>query len=148
MFGSVVDRFFFPIGKFRISKAKAIRIIPETETISADSFGRIIQLKIAPATGIRNFQTLSSETLTSGRRKSVFQMEIEAADKKLSHASATKYSGGKDCLGNPSNGSEMKIMTNPPIKSDDEVKIIGEMECRLRAITTFEIPDDMLLSIK
>ena len=63
-FGSVIDRFFFPIGKFKISKAKAIRIIPEIDTISADSFGRTIQLRIAPATGIKNFQILSSETLS------------------------------------------------------------------------------------
>ena len=134
------------MGKFRINKERAISIIPKTETTSADSFGRIIQLRTAPATGIKNFQILSSETLTPGRRNNVFQMEMAAADKKLSQASETKYSGGNDHSENPSMGIEIKNIASPPIKRDDEVKINGEIVCRLRAITTLVIPEVKLFS--
>ena len=73
-------------------------------------------------------------------------MEIAAADKKLSQASDTKYSGGKDCSDSPSTGIEIKNITSPPIKRDDEVKINGEIVCRLRAIITLVIPEVKLFS--
>jgi len=122
--------------------------IPETETISGDSFGRIIQLSTAPETGIKNFQILSSETFTVGRRSNVFQIEIAAAERKLSQANATKYSGGKTLSGIPSSGSETAKSTNPPINKEAEVRTKGEMVWRFRAITTFEIPETKLLRIR
>ncbi len=83
------------LGTFRINKEDAINIIPETETTSGDSSGRINQLRIAPETGIKNFQMLSSDTFTLGRPSKVFQIVIAAADKKLNQPKATKYSRGK-----------------------------------------------------
>jgi len=74
----------FRFGIFKMIRERPINIIPETETASGDSSGRIIQLKTAPDTGIRNFQILSSDTFIFGRRSKVFQMVIAAADKKLS----------------------------------------------------------------
>ena len=120
--------------------------IPETEITSGDSLGSMIQLKNAPETGIRNFQIFSSETLTDGRRSSVFQIEIAAADKKLSQARATKYSGGKTFLGNPSKGKEITRRNKPPKNNEDEVKTKGEILCFLRATTTLVIPETRLFS--
>lgn len=74
-----------------------MKTMPETEIKSGDSSGRIIQLRKAPETGIKNFHILSSETLTAGLRSKVFQIVMAAADKKLNQVSAIKYSAGKLC---------------------------------------------------
>ena len=66
----------------------AITIIPMIDGASGFSFSRIIQLNIAPETGIRNFHTLRNDTLTPGRFSRVNQMEMAAADKKLSQPNA------------------------------------------------------------
>lgn len=138
--------FFAGFDKLRINKEDAIKTIPEMETQSGDSSGRIIQLKIAPETGIRNFHILSSDTFTVGLRSNVFQMVMAAADKKLNQARAIKYSAGKSRVGNPSIGKEMSVRNAPPIKSDADVKTIGEILCFFLATTTFVIPDAKLLS--
>lgn len=55
---------------------------------SGFSLSKIIQLKIAPETGIRNFHIFKTETFTPGRFSKTYQMEMAAADKKLSQANA------------------------------------------------------------
>lgn len=69
--------------------------IPISDGASGFSSAISNQLKAAPETGIRNFQTLRRETFTPGRFKIVFQMVNAAADKKLSQANAYQYFGGK-----------------------------------------------------
>ena len=64
-----------------ISKAEAINAIPEMEEIFGDSSGRINQLKIAPETGIKNFQVFRIETFTPGLRSKPNQIEKAAAEK-------------------------------------------------------------------
>lgn len=74
--------------RFRVINETAIINIPTFEGKSGFLFSRIIQLKIAPKTGMRNFQTFKTDTFTPGRRNNTNQMEIVAADKKLSQLSA------------------------------------------------------------
>ena len=134
--------------RFSRISANPIKSKPEIVTQSGVSFGKIAQPKIAPETGIRNFQKLSSDTLTPGLRSKVVQIVIAAADKKLSQPRATKYSPGKGFWGMPSNGIEIRIKPAPPTMSDDEVRIMGDTEQFLRAMTTFVIPEVILFSIK
>lgn len=61
-------------------------LIPATATALIFSSGRIIKARIAPITGIKNFQKLRSDTFTSGRFKRVNHIEIAVADKKLNQA--------------------------------------------------------------
>ena len=68
-------------------RAKAVIQIPATEMVSGDSVGISIQLKIAPKTGIINFQIFRSETFTPSRCKSENQMERAVADNKLNQPS-------------------------------------------------------------
>ena len=58
--------------------------IPATEKISGDSLGTSIQLRIAPKTGIINFQMFRSETLIFFRCNSENQIDKAVADNKLS----------------------------------------------------------------
>lgn len=139
---------FLKYDELRISNEQAINIIPETEIQSGDSLGSMIQLRIAPETGIRNFQTFNSETLTDRRRSSVFQIETAAADKKLSQPSAKKYSGANAFFGKPSIGIEIPIINKPPINSEEDVKTIGEILCLFRAMTTLVAPETKLFRSK
>lgn len=81
---------FFGFEKLRISSEDAIIIMPIIEIRSGCSFSISIQLKIAPETGIKNFQMLRIDTFTFGRFSKANQIEIAAADKKLNHPSAAK----------------------------------------------------------
>lgn len=66
----------------------AIIAIPVIEIISGDSSGSIIQLKMAPNTGIINFQTFNSDTLIPGRLSKINHKVNETADNILSHPNA------------------------------------------------------------
>lgn len=50
-----------------------------------DSLESIVQLNIAPETGIKNFHRLISETFTSGLCNTVNHKEKAAADRKDNH---------------------------------------------------------------
>ena len=58
-------------------------IIPDTEMTPGDSPGKMSQLSMAPATGIRNFQKFNVETLTPGLISNMVQIEMATADNKL-----------------------------------------------------------------
>ena len=64
---------------------KAIITIPRIEVKSGLSLLKIIQLKIAPKTGIRNFQKFNIETFMPGRFSNENQIIIAASDKKLNY---------------------------------------------------------------
>lgn len=73
--------FYFPDMNLarKMNKARTIIEIPITEYRSGDSSGRSIQLNTTPVTGTTNFQTFSSDTLTSGRFKRVYHIEKATA---------------------------------------------------------------------
>ncbi len=102
--------------------------MPIIDIKSGCSSSSISQLKIAPDTGIRNFQTFRIDTLTPGRLSKTNHIEIAAADKKLSHASAAKYSGGNGPVVIPSTGTETIINIKPPVMRVDELIVRGESE--------------------
>ncbi len=122
--------------------------IPETETQSGVSPGIRIQLRMAPATGMRNFHMLSSETFTPGLCKSVYQMAKAAADKKLSHARETNYSGATAFNPYPSRGIEIKMSPAPPKNKEEELSTTGEICCPCFDISTFAHPEKKLLANK
>ncbi len=109
------------------NREEAITTIPEMDTHSGDSSGIISQLKIAPETGIKNFQVLSSDTFTPGRCKSVNQMAKAAADKKLNQLKATKYVTGGFRSENPSVGIDIRINASPPKNKVEELNTIGDI---------------------
>ena len=53
--------------------------------LSGFSSGINTQLSQAPRTGIRNFHMFNPDTFTPGLDSKVYQMEMAAADRKLSH---------------------------------------------------------------
>ncbi len=59
--------------------------IPVTAMNSGLSSGRMIQLSMAPNTGIRNFHTFRTETLMPGRLSRTNHILNAVADMKLSH---------------------------------------------------------------
>ena len=69
------------------NKENAITPIPTIDIKSGFSSVKIIQLKNAPDTGIKNFQIFRIETFTPGRFNNEYQIVIAAADNKLNHAS-------------------------------------------------------------
>lgn len=49
------------------------------------SLGSMVQLSIAPKTGIINFHMFRSDTFTLGRLSRVYQIDIAPAERKLNH---------------------------------------------------------------
>ena len=70
---------------FNNNKDKAIMSIPIIEIKSGFSFGIMSQPKIAPNTGIINFQTFKSDTFTPGLFSKTNHKVIAVAERKLSH---------------------------------------------------------------
>lgn len=58
------------------------------------SLGSSSQLSTAPRTGIINFHMFKVDSFTPDRFSKVYQIEIAAADRKLSQASDNQYSKG------------------------------------------------------
>ena len=112
--------------------------IPISEGTSGFSSAIISQLKAAPETGIRNFQTLRMETFTPGRFNNEYQIVMAAADKKLSQASASQYFVGKGPRLIPSTGTETTDNKNPPIINEVELNTMGEIPADFLAISTLE----------
>lgn len=112
----------------KVINDRAITIIPIIDIKSGCSSSSINQLKIAPDTGIRNFHTLRIDTLTPGRLSRTNHIEIAEADKKLSHASEAKYSGGNGPVVIPSMGTETINNIKPPIMRVEELIVSGERE--------------------
>lgn len=78
---------FFSCKLYQISAVPIINM-PMVDMASADSPGRNDQLKIAPKTGMMNFQRFKSETFTPGRWSKTNQMVKATAEIKLNHPNA------------------------------------------------------------
>ena len=85
-----------------------LEFIPVTDIQSGCSPLTRSQLSPAPETGIRNFQILSSETLTPGRFRSVYQMLNAAAETNASQVKEKYQAKGKGPPWNPSAGMEIR----------------------------------------
>lgn len=131
-----------------MSKDDAITSIPEIDSQSGYSSGMMIQLRMAPETGTKNFQVFSSDTFTPGRCSKPNQIVKAAADRKLSHPKATKYSIDTAFKPYPSMGIEIKINPIPPNRSDVELNTTGERPAGFLATNTFEKPDTKLFDSK
>src|SRR5690554_3829184 len=117
---------FLRFDRFKVTSESAITTIPTMDIMSGCSFSSNIQLRMAPDTGIRNFQTFNIDTFTPGRFRRTNHIEIAAADKKLSHASATQYWGGNGPKVIPSTGIDTRNNINPPLMSVEELMVSGE----------------------
>ncbi len=104
---------------------------------SGFSSGTSSQLKMAPATGIINFQRFSSETFTPGRLSRMNQIEKAVAAMKLSQSNTNQYCTGNDQGLTPSTGSEIRYSTRPPPKSEDELSTAGFTPLPLSDTTIF-----------
>jgi len=72
MVGSPILILFCRLNK---TSETVVMVIPAIDTISVVSFGISNQLKMAPKTGIMNFQIFKPETLTPGRCNNKNQIE-------------------------------------------------------------------------